>query len=115
MKAISHDAVITSIRSRKDRSISYSVESPELSSQEKALFFELQNLNIVITITPKDEPEAPKQEIDTDLEQKTPSQRLRNVIYILYKQSGETRDFELYYKNTMEVLIQKLKDKIENV
>jgi hypothetical protein len=113
MKAISHDAIITSIRSKKDRSISYSVDSPELNSSEKALFFELQNLNIVITITPKDEPEAPRQEINTDLEQKTPSQRLRNVIYILYQQSGQTTDFELYYKNTMEVLIQKLKDKID--
>jgi hypothetical protein len=115
MKTIQHNAIITSIRSRKDRSISYSVETPELSHQEKALFFELQNLNVVISILPKDELEAPEYKVEKDIDQKSPSSRMRNVIYILYKQSGDNRDFELYYKNTMEVLIQKLKEKIENV
>lgn len=115
MKTIQHNGIITSIGSRVDGSIGYRVATGSLTPQEKALFFELQNLNIVITITPKDEPEAPRQEINTDLEQKTPSQRLRNAIYILYQQSGQTTDFELYYKNTMGVIIQKLKDKIEDV
>jgi hypothetical protein len=113
MKTITHDGIITSIGSRVDGSLGYRVNTPSLTPQEKALFFELQNINITMSITPKDEVNAPEYKVSQELDEKRPSTRLRNVIFILYRQSGDTRDFELYYKNTMEVLIQKLKDKID--
>jgi len=46
---------------------------------------------------------------------KTPSQRLRNVMYVLYKQDpGDHADFKAYYEFRMEKLITLLKSKIED-
>lgn len=111
MKAIAHHAVITSIRSKTDRSISYTVSSPELSSQEKSLFFELQNLNVNITIEPLGE-EAPIQKIDKEVNQKSPSQRLYAVFFLLWKQNKPEEDFETYYRNQMEIIIDHFKEKL---
>lgn len=49
-------------------------------------------------------------------EEKSPSQRLRNVLYRLYEQHApnnqNTIDFELFYKSRMEKIINQLKDKL---
>ena len=43
---------------------------------------------------------------------KTPSQRLRNVIYILYTQTDQKDDFEVFYRRKVEELIDIIKSKI---
>jgi len=50
--------------------------------------------------------------IDFEVEGKTKSQRLRNVLYILWKQEGEG-EFKEFYANRMEKLITKIKDRLE--
>lgn len=48
-------------------------------------------------------------------QEKTPSQRLRNVMYVLYKQDPRDHaDFKAYYEFRMEKLITLLKSKIED-
>ena len=48
-------------------------------------------------------------------QEKTPSQRLRNVMYVLYEQDpGDHKDFTAYYNFRMEKLITLLKSKIED-
>lgn len=44
---------------------------------------------------------------------KTPSQRLRAVLYILYQQEGAKGDFEAFYNNRMEKLIEVIKAKLD--
>lgn len=44
---------------------------------------------------------------------KTPSQRLRAVIFILWKQQGEKGDFDAFYKTMLEKLIDFVKTKLE--
>jgi len=53
--------------------------------------------------------------IDLDLydEPKSQSKRLRNVLYIIWKQEGELGDFKKYYKQKTEEVIQHFKDKID--
>tara|TARA_R110000803_G_scaffold108539_1_gene176847 strand:+ start:4325 stop:4690 length:366 start_codon:yes stop_codon:yes gene_type:complete len=53
--------------------------------------------------------------IDLDLydEPKSQSQRLRNVLYILWKQDGSEGDFKKHYKQKTEAIIQHFKNKIE--
>lgn len=111
MKSIAHKGIITSIRSKKDRSISYSVDSPELSPQEKALFFELQNLNVNLVITPLEE-QAETYTVDKDLEQKSPSKRLQAVLFVLWKQEQPTDEFDTFYKLQMEKIIDHFKNKL---
>ena len=40
---------------------------------------------------------------------KTPSQRLRDVLFVLYKQRGGKIDFEDFYRKQMDVIIEKMK------
>lgn len=44
---------------------------------------------------------------------KTPSKRLRAVIFILWKQEGEQGDFESYYRAKVEKLIDFIKTKLD--
>ena len=45
---------------------------------------------------------------------KTPAQRLRAVIYLVFKEKGgDDKDFPVYYDKAMETLISQVKDKLE--
>lgn len=44
---------------------------------------------------------------------KTPAQRLRNTIFVLWRQLGEHGDFDNFYKQMMETLINEIKAKLE--
>jgi hypothetical protein len=113
MKSIVIQAIIEGLRAKKDRSLGLTISTPELNAQEKALFFELQGLLVDLKITPRDE-EVQEQVINRDLEQKTQSQRIRNTLFILWKQNPEDMEFEQYYKNKTEKYIEYLKSKIDN-
>lgn len=114
MKAITTQAVIEGIRARKDRSLGLTVSTPELSSQEKALFMDLQGVPIQLLIEPVDE-SVEQVEIERDVEEKSQSQRMRSVLFILWKQDKEGMDdFQTYYRVKMEKLIIFLKGKIKD-
>ena len=58
------------------------------------------------------EGEMPKQ--DADLEGKTPSQRLRAVLFVLHQQrGGQSQDFPAFYANSMTSIIETIKAKLE--
>ena len=45
---------------------------------------------------------------------KTPSLRLRNVVYVLYKQKkGKDKDFPAYYAKAIETFIEQVKEKLD--
>lgn len=113
MKTISTQAIIEGIRSKKDRSLGLNLSTPELTIQEKALFMEMQGINVSIQITPIDEPTEEDYKIATDLDQKSQSQRMRSVLYILWNQGDKSKDFADYYRDQTEKIIEYLKQKIE--
>ena len=51
--------------------------------------------------------------VDIELEGKSKAQRLRAVLFILWKQQGEIGDFKEFYSQWMEKIIQGMKDKLE--
>lgn len=115
MKTIHLQAVIEGIRSKKDRSLGLSISTPELSVQERAIFMEIQGVNVDLLITPLDTTEIPeKTNIDKDLNTKSQSSRIRSILYILFQQYNEGMSFEDYYRNKTEKYIEMLKGKIEN-
>ena len=113
MKAIKLNAVIKGLSARVDRSLSLNVSTPELTSEEKAELMNLQSVNIELYIKPLEEAPDAVITIDKELNQKTPSQRLRNVLYVLHQQQGIKDDFDIFYKHNMNSIIEKLKDKLE--
>lgn len=112
MRKIQTSAIITSLRSRSDRSLGFSGETPEYTDEEFAVFRSLQGLNVTLTIEPADvNTEVEPLIIDREAGQKTPSERLRAVIYRKWERVKEKwPDSEMYYRHMMEKIIEQLKD-----
>jgi hypothetical protein len=116
MKAIKHKANIGSISAKVDGSIAYRVSTPELSAEEKSTMFDLQNVNVEVLISPfETKEEIELIDVKKDLETKTPSQRLRAVMFLLWKKNNEGYElFETFYEKKMNGIIEHLKGKIDD-
>lgn len=115
MKAIKTQAIITSFRSKVDRSLSFSVQTPELTTTERATFMDLQGLNVEMLIDPKDEKFEGTVTIDKEVVTKTPSQRLRAVMFLTWQKNGSNGDFQAFYQTEMERLIDSYKRQLEGL
>jgi len=106
-------ANVTSIRSKVDQSISLSMNTPPLSTMDRAKFMEIQGIPVLVTLAPQDQPDIPPEKIDGEISTKTQAQRIRGVIFILWeqtqKQSGEP--FEDFYRQQTEQFIDSIKEK----
>lgn len=111
MKAIRTEAQLTSFRSRADGSIGFSGVTPEMSSTEKCVLFDLQNVLVEIVVMPKDEKDPELVVVKTELGQKTPGQRLRGIIFIHWEQAGREGDFETFYRLRMDAICDGYKSK----
>ena len=113
MKTIKTQGQITSITAKQDRSLGLRVTTPELSPQEKAVFMELQGLNLDIAFTPLDFESREVMEVKSEVDSKTPSQRLRSCIFVLYDQKGRPGEFSDFYTSEMNKIIDTIKGKLE--
>lgn len=48
-------------------------------------------------------------------DKKTPAQRLRSVLFVLWKQEGSRGDFESFYSERMEKITDMIKAKLDNM
>jgi len=48
-----------------------------------------------------------------EYEGKTPSQRLRSVLYVLWQQTGSEGDFEVFYRDRVNKIVEQIKQKLE--
>jgi hypothetical protein len=102
---------------RKDKSVSLTfITSLEQSSSD---FMEIDKLlNDTGVLYFKSNGNLNQQEIkeldsvNIEVEGKTKSERLRNVLYVLHKETNQLDSFNEFYTTHMEKLIQHYKDKI---
>jgi uncharacterized Fe-S cluster-containing protein len=105
---------------RKDRTVSLRFISQEKTSSEVMEIDEaLHQFGILYfrgeeEMNPDEIEELDNIEIDLYDEPKTQSQRMRNVLFVLWKQDGEKGDFKKFYKQKTEEIIQHFKNKIED-
>jgi len=111
-KALRFEALMTGFSSRVDRSLGFRGVTPELSTEEQVALMQLQNVLCEILMFPKDEKDVDVLEVKKEVIHKSPSQRLRSVIFLLWKQTGEELPFEVFYAQTMERIIDHLKAKL---
>ena len=114
MKALHLTATMGSITAKKDRSLGFRLNTPELSPEEKAAFMDIQAEVLEVFLKPLDSQDAPEMKIEADLDTKSPSTRLRNVLYVIYMKKKESKEvipdtFQEYYNTIMEKLIEKYK------
>lgn len=110
-------AVINPPSIRKDGSVSIKFDSRELSSEEYMMIMGFRNCEGWLAFQPNEDgiPDLPKERAEVD--QKTPSERLRAVLYIWYKQETEsnkfTGSFEAFRNEKMEKIIEGVKSKLD--
>ena len=116
MKAVQFPAQLQKIATRVDGSINISLETQELSGTDMAELFSYRNALGYVTFTPNlvnnvEVPDEPA--IDNS---KSPSQRLRGILYVLWEQQGKKKfdTFSQYYDVQMERIINQVKDKIDD-
>lgn len=110
-------AQIVDFRPKKDRSYKITFETRELSGKEVAILVDNFQGEGWLLYDPNEaikEVDIPKGSADSGLEGKTPSQRLRSAIFVLWQQSGEPgADFNRYYQTQVERMIDAIKEKLE--
>lgn len=111
-------ATIESVKTLKEKNcLSLIVHTNELSSASKA---EVMNYHqqfgwMVFAETPIQESDIPTEPLEFE-NQKTLSERLRNVLYVLHeKRGGKPEDFEDFRKKYMEKIIANIKTKISEM
>ncbi len=113
-------AILDGYQRRKDRSVSLRFLTQEKTSSEVMSIDEaLQQFGILYfrgeeDMNSEEIEELDKIELDIYDEPKTQSQRLRNVLFILWKQEGEKGEFKKFYKQKTEEIIQHFKNKLQD-
>ena len=114
MKAVQFPSQLTKLETRVDGSIKVSIETQELSGQDMADLFAYRGQLGYTTFTPNPETKIDVPELQVEDNSKSPSQRLRNVLYVKWEQSGKKVDtYSQYYDMQMERIINQIKDTLE--
>ena len=119
MKAIDiKHAEIGTVTSRVDGAVAFRVITPELSLEQRAVMLGLHGKNVRIMMEPIDVPIEALVEVESEAEPKSKCQRLRNVLFVWWKQSCDIpkrgpKTFEEFYHVKMESIINKAKEALE--
>lgn len=113
------EAGIEGVSTRVDNTIKITIGTQELGSDTLARIFRLRGkAGLVLISTGEISQEqidlVEKSSIDFELGNKTKSQRLRGVLYRVWESRGGRDDFDTFYNATMNIIINKYKDLIED-
>jgi hypothetical protein len=112
--------IVEGIGTRADRTLKITLGTQELTPAEAGRLFSLHQSAAYVMIKEELFNSAERDLLDkiqadaTEYNGKTPSQRLRNVLYRVYETDPQSfNDFTRYYEYQMERLISHFKNKIE--
>lgn len=117
-KPIELNCILGRVSTKSDGSLSLTFSTGEFSAQEMAVLFKLQRINLRARLTPLGEALEAPCEVKSELSTKTASQRLRGVLFVLYKQKQDagfmaTKTYEQFYNEQMERMIDEIKSQLE--
>lgn len=106
-------AILTSVSYSKDGGVRLGFSTQELSDEEKLTIskYHQQFGYLLFKPNPFNTEDIPAESAEDRT--KTPSKRLRAVLFLLWKQSKSTTDFDTYYKNQIEKMIEVIKEKLD--
>lgn len=91
----------------------FRVITPELNLDQRATLLGFHGTNARVMIEPLDAPSDGLDEVTTEMDVKTPCQRQRAVLFLIWKRAGSVGAFETYYITRMEKNIEKLKGELD--
>jgi len=101
---------------KKDGSYKITFVTQEMNSEDGMVLLNMRNKLGWLLFSPEDnikEEEIPKESPKEFPDDKTPSQRLRGVVFLYWKSLGSKGSFDAYYKVLMEKFINQVKVKLE--
>jgi hypothetical protein len=115
MKPFTAPAILIVGAPTKDGGMRARLETQELTNEQKVVLLEYNNTfgHFLFQPNPVQEKDVPREAAKR--EGKTPGERLRGVLYLIYKESGgKEENFYQYYLTEMEKVINHYKTKIGN-
>lgn len=108
------NAQIGTISTRVDGGIGFRISTGEIPVENLAHFLSLKQQNVEVTIKPLEMAEGDELiEIESEVDEKTPSQKLRRVLHVLWTQQGAKGDFRIWYADQITKIIDRIKDKLD--
>ena len=107
-------ADLVGITSKADRTLTLRFNTQEIPDTEKLLALQFQGSmgHLLFRENAFSDAEVPKEDIED--KSKSPSKRLRAVLYKLFmQQGGQKVDFEQWYRVKMETIIEHYKGKLD--
>lgn len=102
---------IGTVSSRADHSATVRIITPELRPSEAGALLGWHGKAARVCIFPDDGDALETIKVTTERDQKTPSQRLHAIVHVHWKQQGGEGDFETFYRQQMERIINGYKEK----
>lgn len=102
---------------RKDRSVKLSFETRELNTEEVLSLMACEGLEMWLALAPNSDelPDLPEER--AEIGAKTPSERLRSVLYVWFKQESDKGSFvgtfEAFRAEKLEKIIETIKGKLQ--
>lgn len=107
------NAQIGTISTRVDGGIGFRISTGEIPVENLAHFLSLKQQNVEVTIRPLDMEEGDEPiEVKSEVDAKTPGQRQRAILFLIWKAQGSQGDFNAFYATRMERNCQRLKDEL---
>lgn len=109
------NCVIGTVSSREDGSVTFRVTTAELRGSEKSAVMDFHGKAARVAVFPQDGQIEDAITVTTERENKTPSQRMRGVWFIAWKQGIDKRDnetFDQFYNRQYDRLIEGWKAKL---
>tara|TARA_R110000744_G_scaffold320603_2_gene426752 strand:+ start:2375 stop:2731 length:357 start_codon:yes stop_codon:yes gene_type:complete len=118
MKKVIFEAGINKVGTLSDGTMSINLHTQELSADTMTRIFEMNKKPGLVLISSDS---ISQEEIDAvqvatkdfEFNEKTPSQRLRNVLYRVWEQTDQQKDFRLFYEIHMEKVINQYKSTLD--
>lgn len=108
--------IVSGISSLKDGSVKTTVHLQEVSPETVGNLYSLNNQHVKIYMTTENITQEAKQavdEVEIEHESKSPSKRMRDVLFRLWEQDKQGyEDFELWYRWKMNQMVEHLKAKL---
>lgn len=106
-------AQIIDFRPRADRSYRIAFETRQLSGEELAILGDNFHGEGWLVFSPNELQAEDVPVTDADAGVKSPSQRLRSVLYVWWQQLGSPGSFEVFYQTQYSKLIEYVKEKLD--
>ena len=121
MKPIKFNAILSGVSTKSDGSLSLRISTPEFTAEETTVMMKLTRINLDCTLQPLGDEVEPPVETKRKLAGKTPGQRIRACLYVLFEHEqrlglvADGATFDQFYEQRCEKIIAWLKRKLPEI